>query len=233
MNKNPIIVALDFEDAQQARTLVSRLGQAVDFYKVGMELYAAAGMLFVRELSAEGKQVFLDLKLYDIGETVKRTVAQVARTEVRFLTIHAINPVMRAAREGRGGASLKLMAVTVLTSFDQQDVTDMGYPFSLSELVALRARNAMEIGMDGIICSPLDVAAVRKITGPAAIVATPGVRSHTANRGDQKRVATPAEALAAGANYVVIGREVTRANDPADQIARILEDTKASLTCSQ
>jgi orotidine-5'-phosphate decarboxylase len=233
MNKNPIIVALDFEDAQQARTLVSRLGQAVDFYKVGMELYAAAGMPFVRELSAEGKNVFLDLKLYDIGETVKRTVAQVARTEVRFLTIHAINPVMRAAVEGRAGASLQLMAVTVLTSFDQQDVSDMGYPFSVSELVALRAKNAMEIGLDGIICSALDAAAVRKIIGPAAIVVTPGVRSHNANKGDQKRVATPAEALAAGANYIVIGREVTRANDPADQVARILEDTKASLTCSQ
>ena len=232
MSTNPIIVALDFEDAQQARTLVSRLGQAVDFYKVGMELYAAAGMPFVRELIGEGKQVFLDLKLYDIGETVKRTVAQVARTEVRFLTIHAINPVMRAAVEGRGRASLQLMAVTVLTSFDQQDVTEMGYPYSISELVALRAKKAMEIGMDGIVCSPLDAAAVRRIAGPAAIVVTPGVRSHSANKGDQKRVATPAEAIAAGANYIVIGREVTRASDPAEQVARILEELKASLTCS-
>jgi len=231
MTTNPIIVALDFENAQQARTLVLRLGQAIDFYKVGMELYAAAGMPFVRELIAEGKQVFLDLKLYDIGETVKRAVAQVARTEVRFLTIHAINPVMRAAIEGRGRASLKLMAVTVLTSFDQQDVTDMGHSCNISELVALRARNAMEIGIDGIVCSALDAAAVRKIAGPDAILVTPGVRSRNADKGDQKRVATPAEALAAGANYIVIGREVTRANDPADQIARILEDTKPSLTC--
>ncbi|HEY6393710.1 MAG TPA: orotidine-5'-phosphate decarboxylase, partial [Bryobacteraceae bacterium] len=228
----PIIVALDFEDVEHARGLVSRLGQAVDFYKVGMELYAAAGMPFARELHLAGKQVFLDLKLYDIGETVKRTVAQVAHTDARFLTVHAINPVMRAALEGRGGASLQLMAVTVLTSFDQQDVTDMGHTCSLSELVALRARNAMEIGMDGIVCSALDAAAVRKIAGPAAIVVTPGVRSRSANRGDQKRVATPAEAIAAGANYVVIGREVTRASDPAEQVARILEDIQASLTCS-
>jgi orotidine-5'-phosphate decarboxylase len=228
---NPIIVALDFEDAQQARTLVSRLGHAVDFYKVGMELYTAAGMPFVRELLGEGKQVFLDLKLYDIGETVKRTVAQVARTDVRFLTIHAINPVMRAALEGRGRASLKLMAVTVLTSFDQQDVTEMGHPCGISELVALRARNAMEIGMDGIVCSALDAAAVRRIAGPDAILVTPGVRSSNADKGDQKRVATPAAAIAAGANYIVIGREVTRASDPAAQIARITEDTKASLTC--
>jgi orotidine-5'-phosphate decarboxylase len=229
---NPIIVALDFENAQQARALVSSLGQTIDFYKVGMELYAAAGMPFVQELIGEGKRVFLDLKLYDIGETVKRAVAQVARTEVRFLTIHAINPVMRAAIEGRGRGSLKLMAVTVLTSFDQQDVTDMGHPCSISELVALRARNAMEIGMDGIVCSALDAAAVRKIAGPDAILVTPGVRSRNAEKGDQKRVATPAEAIAAGANYVVIGREVTRATDPADQIAHILEDTKPSLTCS-
>jgi orotidine-5'-phosphate decarboxylase len=231
MSTNPIIVALDFENAQQARALVSRLGPAIDFYKVGMELYAAAGMPFVQELIGEGKQVFLDLKLYDIGETVKRAVAQVARTEVRFLTVHAINPVMRAAIEGRGHGSLKLMAVTVLTSFDQQDVTEMGHPCSISELVALRARNAMEIGMDGIVCSALDAAAVRKIAGPDAILVTPGVRSRHADKGDQKRVATPAEALAAGANYIVIGREVTRAEDPADQIVRILEDTKPSLTC--
>src|SRR5258708_27378581 len=125
MTTNPIIVALDFEDAQQARALVSRLGPAVDFYKVGMELYAVAGMPLVRELIAEGKQVFLDLKLYDIGETVKRTVAQVARTEVRFLTIHAINPVMRAAREGRGGASLKLMAGAGPPRFGRHDVYRM------------------------------------------------------------------------------------------------------------
>jgi len=232
MKTNPIIVALDFENAQQARALVSRLGQAIDFYKVGMELYAAAGMPFVQELIGEGKRVFLDLKLYDIGETVKRAVAQVARTEVRFLTIHAINPVMRAAIEGRGAGSLKLMAVTVLTSFDQQDVADMGHACGISELVALRARNAMEIGMDGIVCSALDATAVRKIAGPDAILVTPGVRSRNADKGDQKRVATPAEAMAAGADYIVIGREVTRAEDPADQIARILENLKPSLTCS-
>src|SRR5258708_16877079 len=157
MTTNPIIVALDFEDAQQARTLVSRLGPSVDFYKVGMELYAAAGMPFVRELMEEGKQVFLDLKLYDIGETVKRTVAQVARTEVRFLTIHAINPVMRAAREGRGGASLKLMAGTGLTSFCQQEVTHIGYSSRLSQLVAFRAGKGNEIAIDGINSSPLHV----------------------------------------------------------------------------
>ena len=232
MTTNPIIVALDFENVGEARALVSRLGEAVDFYKVGMELYAAAGMPFVQELIGEGKQVFLDLKMYDIGETVKRAVAQVARTDVRFLTIHGSNTVMRAAAEGRSGASLKLLAVTVLTSFDRDDLTELGYPCSVSDLVALRVKNAMASGMEGIVCSPLDAAAVREIAGPDAIIVTPGVRSASANKGDQKRVATPAEAIAAGANYIVIGREVTRASDPADQVARILEATKPSLTYS-
>jgi orotidine-5'-phosphate decarboxylase len=232
MTTNPIIVALDFENVEEARALVARLGPSVDFYKVGMELYAAAGMPFVQELIAAGKHVFLDLKMYDIGETVKRAVAQVARTGVRFLTIHGSNAVMLAAAEGRGAAGLKLLAVTVLTSFDQQDLADLGYTCIVSELVALRVKNAMACGIDGIVCSPLEAAAVRKIAGPDAIIVTPGVRSPDASKGDQKRVATPAEAIRAGANYIVIGREVTRANDPKDQIARILEDLKPSLTYS-
>jgi orotidine-5'-phosphate decarboxylase len=219
---NPIIVALDFEDAQRARTLIARLGSSVDFYKVGMELYAAEGMQFVRELTGAGKQVFLDLKLYDIPETVKRAVAQVAKTGVRFLTVHGSNAIMRAAVEGRGGSPLGLLAVTVLTSFDQQDLADLGYPASVTDLVALRVRNAMAAGMDGIVCSPLEAAAVRTLAGPKAILVTPGVRSRSADLGDQKRVATPAEALAAGANYLVIGRQITRAEDPLAELARIL-----------
>jgi orotidine-5'-phosphate decarboxylase len=219
---NPIIVALDFEDAQQARTLVARLGSAVDFYKVGMELYAAEGMQFVRELTGAGKQIFLDLKLYDIPETVKRAVAQVAKSGVRFLTVHGSNAIMRAAVEGRGGSPMSLLAVTVLTSFDQQDLAELGYPASIPDLVALRVKNAMAAGMDGIVCSPLEAAAVRTLAGPKAILVTPGVRSRSADVGDQKRVATPAEALAAGANYLVIGRQITRAEDPLAELARIL-----------
>jgi orotidine-5'-phosphate decarboxylase len=217
-----MIVALDFEDAQRARTLIARLGSSVDFYKVGMELYAAEGMQFVRELTGAGKQVFLDLKLYDIPETVKRAVAQVAKTGVRFLTVHGSNAIMRAAVEGRGGSPLGLLAVTVLTSFDQQDLADLGYPASVRDLVALRVRNAMAAGMDGLVCSPLEAAAVRTLAGPKAILVTPGVRSRSAAVGDQKRVATPAEALAAGANYLVIGRQITRAEDPLAELARIL-----------
>ena len=227
MNHNPIIVALDFGDAAQARKLVGALGESVDFYKVGMELYAAAGMTFVRELIAERKQVFLDLKMYDIGETVKRAVKQVAPAGVRFLTVHGSNAVMRAAAEGRGESPLKLLGVTVLTSFDQEDLADLGYPCSVQDLVALRVKNAMAAGMDGIVCSPREAAAARAIAGPEATIVTPGVRSRSASAGDQKRVATPEEAIAAGASYVVIGREVTRASDPATEIARILSDVSA------
>ena len=220
--KNPIIVALDFEDATQARALIARLGSAADFYKVGMELYASEGMQFVRELTEAAKQIFLDLKLYDIPETVKRATAQVAKTGARFLTVHGSNAVMRAAVEGRGASKLGLLAVTVLTSFDREDLAELGYPASIEDLVALRVKNAMAAGMDGIVCSAREAAAVRALAGPAAILVTPGVRSASAAAGDQKRVATPAEALAAGANYLVIGREITRAEDPQAAFVRIM-----------
>lgn len=224
MNHNPVIIALDFENAAQARALVRHLGDAVDFYKVGMELYAAEGMQLVRELIAEGKQVFLDLKLYDIGETVKRATARIVETDVRFLTVHGSNAVMRAAVEGCGASTLQLLAVTVLTSFDQEDLADLGYECSVADLVALRVRNAMAAGIRGIVCSPQDAAAVRQIAGSGAIVVTPGVRSRTVSSGDQKRVATPLEAVQAGADYVVIGREVTRAVDPQSEVERILDE---------
>ena len=224
MKRNPLIVALDVDSGEEARTLVSRLGEHVHFYKVGMELYAAAGMPFVRELIAGGKDVFLDMKFYDIPETVKRAVAQVAGTGVRFLTIHGSGPAMRAAVEGKGGSTLKLLAVTVLTSFDQLDLLDVGYPCTVADLVALRARKAREAGMDGMVASPLDVAAVRSIAGPAAILVTPGVRSPGGAVADQKRVATPAEALRSGADYLVMGRQITRAPDPPAEVARVLEE---------
>ena len=228
MKHNPIIVALDVDTADEARALVARLGGHIDLYKVGMELYAAAGMEFARELMAEGKQVFLDMKFYDIGETVRRAVARVAASGVRMLTVHGSGAVMRAAVAGRGGADLKLLAVTVLTSFDRQDLADLGYPCEVSDLVALRVRKAMEAGMDGIVASPLEAAAVRALAGPSAILVTPGVRSAGAAVGDQKRVATPAEALRAGADYIVMGRQITRAADPAGEVERVLAEIAAA-----
>ena len=224
MKTNPIIVALDVESADEARALVRRLEPRVTFYKVGMELYAAAGVAFVRELVDRGLDVFLDLKFYDIPETVRRAVAQVARTGVRLLTIHAVPSVMRAAVEGKGDSSLKLLGVTVLTSFGREDLVEMGYTCEVSELVATRTRQAMDAGVDGIVSSPLEVAAVRRITGPNAILVTPGVRSAGSSAGDQKRVATPAEAVRNGADYLVIGRQITRAADPVAEAARVLEE---------
>jgi orotidine-5'-phosphate decarboxylase len=228
MNYNPLIIALDLPSAEEARALVSRLADSVSFYKVGMELYAAAGMDFVKELAAQGKHVFLDMKFYDIGETVKRAVVQVARSGANFLTVHGSGAVMRAAVEGRGDSALQLLAVTVLTSFDQQDLADMGYPCEVADLVALRVRKAMESGIDGIVCSPLEVAGVRALAGPKAILVTPGVRSAGAGKGDQKRVATPAEALRNGANYLVIGRQVTRAADPRAEVLKIHDEIEAA-----
>jgi orotidine-5'-phosphate decarboxylase len=224
LKHNPIIVALDVESADEARALVARLGSSVDFYKVGMELYAAAGIEFVRELRGQGKNVFLDLKFYDIGETVKRAVAQVARTGVRFVTIHAVGQVMRAAVEGRGDSGLQLLAVTVLTSLDRNDLAADGYTMDVAELVERRARQAVEAGVDGLVASPLEAARVRAIVGPGKILVTPGVRSAGTAVGDQKRVATPAQAIRDGADYLVVGRQITRAADPAAEARRILAE---------
>lgn len=221
---NPIILALDVESATEALSLADRIGGCVDFYKVGMELYAAEGPAIVRELRARGKDVFLDLKFYDIGETVKRAVAQVARLGVRFLTVHASKAVMEAAVSGCGGSDLKLLAVTVLTSVDQKDLEDDGYARTVSDLVTLRVRNAIAAGIDGIVASPLEAASIRAMTGAAAILVTPGVRSAGTGHGDQKRVATPAEAIRSGANYIVVGRQITRAADPGAAARAILEE---------
>ena len=227
---NPIIVALDVDSAAEARRIVKAIGGATTFYKVGMELYAAAGMEFVRELRAEGQRVFLDMKFYDIGETVKRAVAAVAKSGVELLTIHGSKEVMRAAVEGRGKSALKLLGVTVLTSFDQTDLTDLGYPCQIGDLVELRVQNAREAGIDGVVCSPLEVANVRAIGGPELMIVVPGVRSAGAAAGDQKRVATPSEAMHAGATYLVMGRQVTRADDPQTEVCRILNEIGESPT---
>jgi orotidine-5'-phosphate decarboxylase len=222
--KNPIIVALDVPDSAAATRLVDSLAGAVNFFKVGMELYAAEGPAFVKGLIQRGCDVFLDMKFYDIPETVKRATAQVAGMGVRLLTVHGSGPVMRAAVEGRAAAKLKLLGVTVLTSFDQQDLADLGYSCPVTDLVSLRVRKAVEAGMDGLVCSPQEVSEVRRIAGTDKVLVTPGVRSLHASAGDQKRVATPAEAMGAGADYLVIGRQITRAADPRAEAARILTE---------
>lgn len=205
--------------------MIDNIGPAANFYKVGMELYAAGGMDFVRQVGQLGKNVFLDLKLYDIGETVRRATKQICATgSPTFLTIHGSRPVMKAAVEGRGDSPTKLLAVTVLTSFDQEDLADLGYATPISELVELRVKKAAESGIDGIVCSPLEVDQVRKVGGPNLKLITPGVRSAGASKGDQKRVATPLESIRNGADYLVIGRQVTRAENPRLACEQILSE---------
>ena len=220
----PLIIALDVETPEQALSLVDRISPAANFYKVGMELYAAAGPEIVRQVLGRGVRVFLDLKLYDIGETVKRATRQIAKLGVHFLTVHGSRSIMRAAVEGRSESETQLLAVTVLTSLDRDDLADLGYAASPAELVALRVQKAVESGMDGIVCSPLEVAQVRRTGGPKLKLVIPGVRSPGAATGGQKRVATPAEAMAAGADYLVIGRQVTRAPDPKAACEQILKE---------
>ena len=226
---NPLIIALDVDNTAEALALVDHIGPAADFYKVGMELYAAGGMEFVSHLASFRKNVFLDLKLYDIGETVKRATKKICSSgAVAFLTVHGSRTVMQAAVEGRGNSSVKLLAVTVLTSFDQVDLADLGYPVEISDLVELRVKKAMESGMDGIVCSPLEIARVREIGGTRLTLVIPGVRSEGAAAGDQKRVATPAQAIRDGADYLVIGRQVTRAADPRRACEEILAEIGAA-----
>jgi orotidine-5'-phosphate decarboxylase len=225
--KNPIIVALDLDSAASARDLVRRLSPAVSFFKVGMELYAAAGMDLVRGLLSDGHQVFLDMKYYDIPETVKRATARVAEAGVTFLTVHSSLAVMRAAVEGKAGSPLRILGVTVLTSVDDNDLRDDGYSCDVPTLVDLRVVNARNAGVTGIVCSPLEVARVRTLAGPDMELVVPGVRSPGASAGDQKRVATPAEAIRGGADWLVIGREITRASDPRQAAQRILDTLSA------
>lgn len=226
--KNPIIVALDVEGLEDARQLVGRIGDAVEFYKVGLELFTAAGPDVVRELTEQGKQVFVDLKMYDIGETVKRAVASVARLGATFLTVHSAPQVVRAAMEGAQGSGLKILAVTVLTSFDRTDLQGIGIDKPVREHTEFLAKQGTANGVDGFITSPLEVAMLREVVGPDRILVTPGVRSAGASKGDQKRVATPVEAMRDGADYLVIGREITRAEDPRIAAQRILEDLRAA-----
>jgi orotidine-5'-phosphate decarboxylase len=209
-----LIVALDMADIAEAERLVARLGDGVGFYKVGMELAYGGGFGLVAKLAASGKNVFLDLKLHDIPNTVERAVAQVARLGATFLTIHAYPQTMRAAVAGRAGAELKLLAVSVLTSCDDADLREAGYAFGVAELVARRAAQARAERIDGLVASPAEAARLRAALGDSLILVTPGVRPAGADAGDQKRVATPARAIADGADYLVVGRPVTQASDP-------------------
>jgi orotidine-5'-phosphate decarboxylase len=223
--RDRLIVALDVPSVQDARALVATLGDAVTFYKVGLQLqYAPGGIDFVQELKDAGKRVFFDAKLYDIGETVERAVENVARLGVDFLTIHANTPTLRAAAAGRGSSDLKLLAVTVLTSMGAEDLADLGFAgMPVEDLVLKRAGQAVEAGIDGVIASGGEAARIRAAHERLTIV-TPGIRRSSDAMGDQKRAMSPADAIRAGADYLVVGRPIAKAPDPRREAEAIQEE---------
>jgi orotidine-5'-phosphate decarboxylase len=208
-----LIVALDLPSVEAADALVARLGDAVSFYKIGYQLAYAGGLAYAQKLAGSGRQVFLDLKLHDIGNTVAQGVKSVARLGATFLTVHAYPQTMQAAVEAREGA-LRILGVTVLTSYDDNDLKAAGYGTSVKALVASRAEKARALGVDGLVCSPEEAANVRAIAGAGMTLVTPGIRPAGAEAGDQKRIMTPAAAIAAGADYLVVGRPIVAAPDP-------------------
>jgi orotidine-5'-phosphate decarboxylase len=194
--------------------MVARLGDSVWFYKIGYQLAFAGGLPFAARLVASGKQVFLDLKLHDIGNTVTKGVESVAQMGATFLTVHAYPQTMKAAVEGKKASKLRILAVTVLTSYDDADLAAAGYEMNVKELATVRAAQARDIGVDGLVCSPEEAESLRAIVGPGMVLVTPGIRPAGSAAGDQKRVMTPARAIDAGADYLVVGRPVLEARDP-------------------
>jgi orotidine-5'-phosphate decarboxylase len=209
-----LMVALDVASVAEAERLVERLGASVCFYKIGYQLGFAGGLSFAQALIGAGNQVFIDMKLHDIGHTVARGVESVARLGASFLTVHAYPQTMHAAVEARAGSKLRILAVTVLTSYDDADLAAAGYDFTVPELVAERAAQARDIGIDGLVASAEEAATLRPLLGPGMVLVTPGIRPSGAEAGDQKRVMTPAAAIAAGADYLVVGRPIVAAPDP-------------------
>jgi orotidine-5'-phosphate decarboxylase len=209
-----LIVALDLPSVAAAETMVERLGDAVAFYKIGYQLAFVGGLALTQQLVGMGKRVFLDLKLHDIGNTVARGVESVAQTGATFLTVHAYPQTMHAAVEARGDGDLRILAVTVLTSYDDADLAAAGYDFTVAELVAERAAQARDIGVDGLVASAAEAAMLRPIIGSRMVLVTPGIRPSGAEAGDQKRIMTPTAAIKAGADYLVVGRPIVAAADP-------------------
>ena len=226
--RDRLIVALDVPSAAEAEALVDRMGDQVRFVKVGLELYTVAGPDIVRKLVDRGKRVFLDLKFLDIEETVRRATARVAAMGATFLTIHANRKALVAAVQGRGQSELKLLAVTVLTNFDGDDLREMGIQRSVRDLVTARAALAAEVGCDGVVASGEEPEAIRAKVGPDFLIVTPGVRPAGNSTDDHARPATPTQTIAAGADYLVIGRPIRDAQDPPVATAAILKEMQAA-----
>jgi len=225
--RDRLIVALDFSSVEAAQAMVARLGDTVSFYKIGYQLGFAGGITFAQQLIDADKQVFVDLKLHDIGNTVAQGVKSVARLGAKFLTVHAYPQTMQAAVDAREGG-LHILAVTVLTSSDDADLAAAGYAYPVAELVARRAAQARDMGVDGLVCSPEEVANLRAIVGPKVALVTPGIRPAGSDPGEQKRIATPTEAIAAGADYLVVGRPIIAAADPKAAAAAIIAEIAAA-----
>lgn len=224
-----LIVALDLPDLEQAKAMVERLGDAVGFYKIGMQLAYGGGLEYARALRDDGKLVFLDLKMLDIANTVRHGVASITRLGATFVTIHAYPQALRAAVAARGDSGLKILGVTALTSLDETDLIEAGYTCTPEELVTLRVRAALECGIDGVVASPLEARAIRKIAGDRLSIVTPGIRPRGTDAGDQKRITTPRDAIAAGADYLVVGRPVIAAKDPAAAARQIVAEIADAL----
>ncbi len=224
-----LIVALDLPSVQAAEQMVARLGDTVVFYKIGYQLAFAGGLAFAAGLIAAGKQVFLDLKLHDIANTVTKGVESVAQIGATFLTVHAYPQTMKAAVEGKQGSTLRILAVTVLTSYDDSDLAAAGYDMSVPELAAARAGQARDIGIDGLVCSAEEAVRLRDIAGPGMVLVTPGIRPAGTASGDQKRIMTPGNAIAAGADYLVVGRPIVEAADPKEAAERIVSEIENAI----
>lgn len=223
-----LIVGLDVPTVAEAEKVVRELGDTVSFYKIGYQLAFAGGLDFARDLAAEGKKVFLDMKLLDIDNTVAKGVENIVRMGMTMLTLHAYPKTMQAAVEAAKGSGLCLLAVTVLTSMDEQDVIDAGYEYDPHTLVLRRAEQALHAGMGGIVCSASEAEAVRRIVGPDMAVVTPGIRPAGADKGDQKRVVTPVQAIRNGSSHLVVGRPIIGAVDRLGAARAIVEEMRAA-----
>lgn len=219
-----LYVALDVPTIADARALVTRLGETVVSYKIGLQLIPLGGTELGKELIAQGKHVFFDFKLHDIGATVEKATRSLVPMGAELLTVHGTPDVMAAAVKGRGRSKLKIMAVTVLTSLDDAALIEMGYFMNAEELVLHRVRQAVKAGVDGVIASPLEAEKIRAIVPKKFLIITPGVRMPGGDKGDQKRIATPGTALQNGASHIVVGRPITQANDPKAAAQKILEN---------
>jgi orotidine-5'-phosphate decarboxylase len=227
MSDDRLIVAIDLPNALDGLALADRLGDAVSFYKIGLGMLTGGGLALANELKQDhGKRIFLDMKLFDIGNTVEAAVRGLAQFDLDFLTVHGDPHVVRAAKEGASGSTLKILGVTILTSLDRSDL-DAGLmkQGDVADLVLERAARAFEAGADGVIASPNEAAMIRALPeAEGRLIVTPGVRPTGAELGDQKRVATPAQALADGADHIVVGRPVYAAADPAAAARAILQE---------